>query len=78
LIIFTEGRKGNEETGVGSHQISKQALLLPLMAEIPTTLRDLLFKTKYPKARPAVAPYPRCRAQHPKFIRMAGHRFHFQ
>jgi hypothetical protein len=28
---FTEGRQGNEATGVGSHQISKQALLLPLM-----------------------------------------------
>jgi hypothetical protein len=30
--VFTEGRQGNEETDVGSHQISKQALLLPLMA----------------------------------------------
>jgi hypothetical protein len=29
--IFTEGRKGNEAPGVGSHQISKQGLLLPLM-----------------------------------------------
>jgi hypothetical protein len=48
--FFTEGRQGNEETGVGSHQTSKQALLLPLMAEIPTTLRDLLFKTKYPES----------------------------
>jgi hypothetical protein len=25
--IFTEGRQGNEATGIGSHQISKQALL---------------------------------------------------
>jgi hypothetical protein len=33
--IFTEGRKGNEETGIGSHQISKQALLLPLMVKSP-------------------------------------------
>jgi hypothetical protein len=29
--VFTEGRKGNEETGVGLHQISKQALFFRLM-----------------------------------------------
>jgi len=28
--IFTEGRKGNEATGVGSYEISKQALFLHL------------------------------------------------
>jgi hypothetical protein len=45
--IFTEGRKGNEATGVGPHQISKQALLLPPITEKPTALRYLgylLFK----------------------------------
>jgi hypothetical protein len=29
-----EGRKGNEATGVGSRQISKHALFLPLMGKI--------------------------------------------
>jgi hypothetical protein len=29
--VFTEGRKWNEETGVGLHQISKQALFFRLM-----------------------------------------------
>jgi hypothetical protein len=43
--IFTEGRKGHEETGVGTHQISKQALFLPLITETPTALRDLGVKT---------------------------------
>jgi hypothetical protein len=33
--IFTEGRKGNEETDVSLHQISKQMPLLPLMTEFP-------------------------------------------
>jgi hypothetical protein len=33
-IFLTEGRKGNEETGVGPHQISKQTLFLPLMEKI--------------------------------------------
>jgi hypothetical protein len=46
-MIFTEGRKGSEETKVGSHQISKQAMALPLMTELPTTLCDLLFKTNW-------------------------------
>jgi hypothetical protein len=32
--VFTEGRKGNEEPGVGSHLISKPALFLPLMEKI--------------------------------------------
>jgi hypothetical protein len=32
--VFTEVREGNEATGVGSHQISKQALFLPLMEKI--------------------------------------------
>jgi hypothetical protein len=31
--FFTEGREGNEETGVGSSQISKQTLFLHLMLE---------------------------------------------
>jgi hypothetical protein len=31
----TEGRKGNEETGIGSGQISKQALFLRLMVKVP-------------------------------------------
>jgi hypothetical protein len=39
--FLTEGRKGNEETGVGSHQLSKQALFSPLITESPTALRDL-------------------------------------
>jgi hypothetical protein len=30
-LIFTEGNKGNEATGVGSHKISKRALLLLLL-----------------------------------------------
>jgi hypothetical protein len=42
--IFTEGNQGNEATGVGLRQISKQALLLPLMTEASETLRYLLFK----------------------------------
>jgi hypothetical protein len=31
--FFTEGRQGNEATGVGMHRVSKQTLLLPLMAK---------------------------------------------
>jgi hypothetical protein len=73
--IFTGGRKGNEATDVGSHQISKPAPLLPLMAKTPTTLRDLLFKTKHRrvgKKSPSTQPrrrvkdnaaYPRSRAK---------------
>jgi hypothetical protein len=36
--IFTEGRKGSEAMEVGSHQISKQALFLPLMAKVQQLL----------------------------------------
>jgi hypothetical protein len=32
--IFTESRKGSEAMDVGSHQISKQARFLPLMAKV--------------------------------------------
>jgi hypothetical protein len=32
--IFTEGNKGNEEPGVSAYQISRQALLLPLITGI--------------------------------------------
>src|ERR1019366_415532 len=39
-----DGRKGHEETGVGLHQISAQALFLFLMTETTTALRDLLLK----------------------------------
>jgi hypothetical protein len=46
-MIFTEGRKGSEATKVGSHQISRQAMALPLMTGFPTTLRDLLFKMNW-------------------------------
>jgi len=30
-FVFTEGNKGSEAAGVGSHQIFKRALLLPLL-----------------------------------------------
>jgi hypothetical protein len=40
---LTEGNQGNEATGVGLGQISTQALLLPLMTEIPTALCYLRF-----------------------------------
>jgi hypothetical protein len=38
---FTEDNQGNEATFVGSNQISRQALFLPLITEIPMTLRYL-------------------------------------
>jgi hypothetical protein len=53
-----EGCKGHEEMGVGLHQISKQALFLPLITETPTALRDLGVKIiSRITARPAVTPY---------------------
>jgi hypothetical protein len=49
LRLFTglniQGRKGHAETDVGSHQISKQVLFLPLITETPTALRDLVLST---------------------------------
>jgi hypothetical protein len=35
-LNLTEGNQGNEATGLGLCQISKQALLLPLMTEKPS------------------------------------------
>jgi hypothetical protein len=38
---FTEDNQGNEATFAGSRQISKLALLLPLITETPMALRCL-------------------------------------
>jgi hypothetical protein len=56
LGCLHQGRKGHEEASIGSHQISKQALFLPLIAETPRALRDLGAKTiSRTAARPAAA-----------------------
>jgi hypothetical protein len=43
--LLTEDRQGNEATGVGLDQISKQTPFLALDGGFPTALCDLLLKT---------------------------------